>query len=65
MEMRHVTRERYLLSIAPALQIWYVVLRVHLELVFALYRGHGIRHLKHANVRVLIINWMQLEHLVV
>jgi len=63
MEQLHATQQRYLLSIAQALQIWYVVLRVHLELVFALYRGHGIRHLKHANARTRCIIFR--EHLVV
>jgi hypothetical protein len=64
MEQLHATQQRPLRSIViQALQIWYVVLRVHLELVLALYRGHGIRHLKHANARTRCIIFR--EHLVV
>jgi hypothetical protein len=64
MEMPNVTQQRYLLSIVIQLsQIWYVVLQVQLELVLALYHGHGIRHQKNANARILCI--ICREHLAV
>jgi hypothetical protein len=62
--MRHVTQQQRLLSIVIQLsQIWYVVLQVQLELVLALYHGHGIRHQKHVNARIRYI--IYLEHPVV
>jgi len=56
MEQPFVTQQRLLkLVVIQASQIWYAVLQVQLELVLALYHGHGIRQQKLANALMLCI----------
>jgi hypothetical protein len=64
MEQPHVIQQQHLLLIVtPVSPIWHVVLQAQLELVLVIHHGRGIRHLKHANARILCI--ICREHLVV